>query len=41
MGGLEWQAIPVVFALYDVQDPEAMIMRLAMIRDAHQAPHDK
>lgn len=40
MGGLEWGAIPIMFALYEVKDPERMITRLAIIRDALNEPRD-
>lgn len=40
MGGLDWAALPIMFALFDVRDPAAMITRLAIIRDAVNAPRD-
>lgn len=41
MGGLDWTALPVMFGLYGVRDPEATIVRLAIIRDALGAPRDR
>lgn len=40
MGGLEWSALPLLFAVYDVKDPENMIARLAIIRDKVNTPPD-
>jgi len=33
MGGLDWAAIPLLFSLYNVQEPERMVQRLVLIRD--------
>lgn len=40
MGGLEWTALPVMFVLFSISDPAATITRLAIIRDALNAPRD-
>lgn len=38
MGGLDWAAVPMVFGLRDVRDPEMMLIRLAIIRDKLSEP---
>ena len=38
MGGLDWAAVPVLFAMYDIDEPARMITRLAMIRDKVSEP---
>ncbi len=35
MAGIEWQAIPIITAMYGIMDIEAFIARLMAIRD-HQ-----
>ena len=40
MGGLEWSALPIMFAMFDIKDPAATIVRLAIIRDAANRPRD-
>ena len=37
MGGLDWQALPVVAEILGVDDLETFIARLAAIRDWHRA----
>jgi hypothetical protein len=38
MGGkIEWSSLPVMCELYGVDDPELLIMSLAIIRDRDQA----
>jgi hypothetical protein len=33
MGGMDWEALPVVCAMIGVEDPEILIRQLVMIRD--------
>ena len=33
MGGLDWEALPVVIAMLGVEDPEILIRQLVVIRD--------
>mgnify|MGYP000331808352 CR=1 FL=1 len=35
MGGLDWQALPIVVDLLGISDPEDLIMQLVAVR-AHQ-----
>jgi len=37
MGGLDWQALPLFAAMYDVQDVEDLIERLLVIK-MHKPP---
>lgn len=38
MAGLDWSALPLLFALRDVEDPELMVIRLAIIREQMNKP---
>lgn len=33
MGGLEWQALPVVVDMLGINDPEMLIMQLVALRE--------
>lgn len=33
MGGLDLAALPTLIGIYDIQDPEALLVRLALIRE--------
>ncbi|MCP5009050.1 MAG: hypothetical protein GY942_03625 [Aestuariibacter sp.] len=35
MGGLDWQALPVVCDVLGVADPESLINQLVVMRDHH------
>jgi len=37
MGGLEWQALPVVCEMLSITDPDLLIHCLIMIRDKQNA----
>lgn len=37
MGGLDWQALPVVAEMFGVDDIESFLARLVAIRDWHRA----
>jgi len=37
MGGLEWQALPVVCSMLGIEDPEFLIRQLVALRDHQNA----
>ncbi len=40
MGGLDWQALPLLLQLYDIADPERTIQHLVTIRNEMNRPRD-
>lgn len=40
MKGIDWSALPIVFDLLGVEDPELMLNHLLTIRDNQEASHD-
>jgi hypothetical protein len=37
MGGLDWQALPIVVAMLGISDPEDLIMQLVAVREHTRA----
>lgn len=37
MGGLDWQALPVVTEILGIEDPEVLIEQLVILRDFNRS----